>query len=80
MPIGDVHFASFLGRFIADGAFREQVLADPNGALKAAGVELDSSVKVDAAYKEANSKGQLDVTVYNAGADWTGVLNLKLKK
>lgn len=83
MPINNPAFQQLVARFITDGAFRQQVLADPNGvtaAVKNAGVDIGNATISKLTYEEHNQQGKLEIMVDNAGANWTGVAQLKLRK
>lgn len=79
MPLKNVNLASIASEFVSNGEVRKTILADPTAALKEAGIDIGAAT-VKATYTEADGKGTLDITVYNAGANWTGVGTLTLVK
>jgi hypothetical protein len=79
MPMNDPKFPPQVAMLIKDGNARNKALSDPNGWLKANGIDVGNA-KVQATYSEHNQQGKLDIVVDNAGANWTGIFQLKLRK
>lgn len=75
----------FLEKFVTDGGYRQSAVSDPNGTLKAAGVNVGNA-KIEIKYQEIKGNGkqagasQLLIVATNAGVDWTGDLTLVLNK
>jgi hypothetical protein len=75
----------FIERFVTDGGYRQSAISDPNGTLKAAGVNIGSAT-VEMKYQEIKGNGgqagagQLLIVATNAGVDWTGDLTLVLNR
>ncbi len=69
--------ASALARSAKDPGYRTKLLQNPNGTLKADGVDVgQSKIKMD----WVESTNCLNILVENGGADWTGSLILNIKK
>jgi len=79
MPMNDPKFPPQIATLIKDGNARNKALSDPDGWLKANGIDVGNA-KVTAKYAENNHQGKLEVVVDNAGANWTGIFELKLRK
>jgi hypothetical protein len=82
---GPSNLAEAVQLFVTDGAYRDRVVADPNAAAKAAGVDIGSA-KVEMKYQEIKGNGQhaggsqLLIVVSGAGVDWTGDVTLVLNR
>jgi hypothetical protein len=66
-----------LSRAITDPGYRQTLLTDPNGTLKAQGVDIG---KADVNLQWIESTNCLNIYVKNGGANWSGAVLLKLEK
>ncbi|ABN86184.1 hypothetical protein GSH05_27305 [Burkholderia pseudomallei] len=68
---------SALGKAVKDPGYRDKLLKDPNGTLKAEGADLGNSVTT---LEWVESTNCLNVHVANGGANWSGAVLLKIEK
>lgn len=80
MPMNDPKFPPEIATLIKDGNARNRALNDPNGWLKSIGMNVGNAKVTKATYNENNHQGKLEIVVDNAGANWTGIFELKLRK
>jgi hypothetical protein len=66
-----------LVRAISDQGYRQNLLKDPSGTLKSAGVDTGGA-KVDLSWVE--STNSLNIHITNGGANWSGAILLKIEK
>lgn len=80
------NLAEAVQSFITDGGYRDQVIRDPNGAAKAAGVDVGRA-RIEIKYQEIKGQAgknagasQLLIVVNGAGVNWTGDATIVLYK
>ena len=76
-PVLYEKLAATLARCAREPNYRDRLLRDPNGTLKADGVDMGAAkVKMD----WIDSTNCMNVLVENGGANWNGALLLNIRK